>query len=160
MATNVKYYCMGFLADGTPSVRTFANTKDVEKENEKYIVELKQKVKEMSASELLATVEIITASDYDLYVNGDGTNTYVRDMETGKPKIYIPPEPTKEELQAQALSQLENEYNVQKEGLKKDLDTATLAGNTEAVQSIQKEFMEFNKAYEEAKNNILEEGVE
>ncbi len=159
MATNVKYYCMGFLADGTPSVRTFANTKDIEKENEKYIVELKQKVKEMSADEL-ATVEIISAKEYNLYVNGDGTNTYVRDMETGKPKIYIPPEPTKEELQAQALSQLENEYNVQKEGFKKDLDTATLAGNTEAVQSIQKEFMEFNKAYEEAKNNILEEGVE
>lgn len=159
MATNVKYYCMGFLADGTPSVRTFANTKDVEKENEKYIVELKQKVKEMSADEF-ATVEIIPAEEYNMYVNGDGTNTYVRDMETGKPKIYIPPEPTKEELQAQALSKLENEYNVQKEGFKKDLDTATLAGNTEAVQSIQKEFMEFNKAYEEAKNNILEEGVE
>lgn len=159
MATNVKYYCMGFLADGTPSVRTFANTKDVEKENEKYIVELKQKVKEMSADEL-DIVEIISAEKYNMYVNGDGTNTYVRDMETGKPKIYIPPEPTKEELQAQALSQLENEYNVQKEGFKKDLDTATLAGNTEAVQSIQKEFMEFNKAYEEAKNNILEEGVE
>ena len=159
MATNVKYYCMGFLADGTPSVRTFANTKDVEKENEKYIVELKQKVKEMSADEL-DIVEIISAEEYNMYVNGDGTNTYVRDMETGKPKIYIPPEPTKEELQAQALSQLENEYNVQKEGFKKDLDTATLAGNTEAVQSIQKEFMEFNKAYEEAKNNVLEEGVE
>lgn len=159
MATNVKYYCMGFLADGTPSVRTFANTKDVEKENEKYIVELKQKVKEMSADEL-DIVEIISAEEYNLYVNGDGTNTYVRDMETGKPKIYVAPEPTKEELQAQALSQLENEYNVQKEGFKKDLDTATLAGNTEAVQSIQKEFMEFNKVYKEAKNNILEEGVE
>lgn len=159
MATNVKYYCMAFLKDGTPSVRTFANTKDIEKNNEKYIVELKQKVKEMSADEF-ATVEIIPAEEYNMYVNGDGTNTYVRDMETGKPKIYIPPEPTKEELQAQALSKLENEYNVQKEGFKKDLDTATLAGNTEAVQSIQKEFMEFNKAYEEAKNNILEEGVE
>lgn len=159
MATNVKYYCMAFLKDGTPSVRTFANTKDIEKNNEKYIVELKQKVKEMSADEF-ATVEIIPAEEYNMYVNGDGTNTYVRDMETGKPKISIPPEPTKEELQAQALSQLENEYNVQKEGFKKDLDTATLAGNTEAVQSIQKEFMEFNKAYEEAKNNILEEGVE
>lgn len=159
MATNVKYYCMAFLKDGTPSVRTFANTKDIEKNNEKYIVELKQKVKEMSADEF-ATAEIIPAEEYNMYVNGDGTNTYVRDMETGKPKIYIPPEPTKEELQAQALSKLENEYNVQKEGFKKDLDTATLAGNTEAVQSIQKEFMEFNKAYEEAKNNILEEGVE
>ena len=159
MATNVKYYCMGFLADGTPSVRTFANTKDIEKDNKEYITELKQKVKKMTEEEL-SVVDIISASDYDLYVNGDGTNTYVRDMETGKPKIYVAPEPTKEELQAQALSQLENEYNVQKEGFKKDLDTATLAGNTEAVQSIQKEFMEFNKAYEEAKNNILEEGVE
>ena len=156
MATNVKYYCMAFLKDGTPSVRTFANTKDIEKNNEKYIAELKQKVKKMTEEELFV-VDIISASDYDLYVNGDGTNTYVRDMETGKPKIYIPPEPTKEELQAQALSKLENEYNIQKEGFKKDLDTANLAGNTEAVQSIQQEFMEFNKAYEEAKNEILKD---
>lgn len=147
---------MGFLADGTPSVRTFANTKDIEKNNKEYITELKQKVKKMTEEELFV-VDIISASDYDLYVNGDGKNIYVRDMETGKPKIYIPPEPTKEELQAQALSQLENEYNVQKEGFKKDLDTATLAGNTEAVQSIQQEFMEFNKAYEEAKNEILKD---
>lgn len=154
MATNVKYYCMAFLKDGTPSVRTFANTKDIEKNNEKYIVELKQKVKEMSADEF-ATVEIIPAEEYNMYVNGDGTNTYVRDMETGKPKIYIPPEPTKEEIQARALANLETEYNIQKEGFKKDLDTATLAGNMEAVQSIQAEFMEFNQAYEEAKQEIL-----
>ena len=154
MATNVKYYCMAFLKDGTPSVRTFANTKDIEKNNEKYIAELKQKVKEMSASEL-ATVEIISSEEYNMYVNGDGTNTYVRDMETGKPKIYIPPEPTKEEIQARALANLETEYNIQKEGFKKDLDTATLAGNMEAVQSIQAEFMEFNQAYEEAKQEIL-----
>ena len=158
MATNVKYYCMAFLKDGTPSVRTFASTKKIEENDEKYITELKQKVKEMSSDEL-ATVEIITAADYDLYVNGDG-NTYVRDMETGTPKVYVPPEPTKEELQAQALANLESEYNAQKEGFKKDLDTANLAGNTEAVQSIQQEFMEFNAAYEEAKNKIIEEGVE
>lgn len=107
--------------------------------------------------EELSVVDIISASDYDLYVNGDGTNTYVRDMETGKPKIYIPPEPTKEELQAQALANLESEYNAQKEGFKKDLDTANLAGNTEAIKSIQEEFMAFNKAYEEAKNEILKD---
>jgi len=156
MATNVKYYCMAFLKDGTPSVRTFANTKDIEKNNEKYIAELKQKVKKMTEEELFV-VDIISASDYDLYVNGDGTNTYVRDMETGKPKIYIPPEPTKEELQAQALANLESEYNAQKEGFKKDLDTANLAGNTEAIKSIQEEYMEFNAAYEEAKNEILKD---
>ena len=156
MATNVKYYCMGFLANGTPSVRTFASTKEIEKNDEKYITELKQKVKEMSNEEL-ATVEIITAADYDLYVNGDGTNIYVRDMETGTPKVYVPPEPTKEELQAQALANLESEYNAQKEEFKKDLDTANLAGNTEAIKSIQEEFMEFNAAYEEAKNEILKD---
>lgn len=156
MATNVKYYCMGFLADGTPSVRTFANTKDIEKNNTQYIDDLKQKVKKMSTDEL-ATVEIITAAEYDLYVNGDGENSYVRDMETGKPKIYIPPEPTKEEIQAKALASLDAEYNTQKEGFKKDLDTATLAGNTEAIQSIQEEFMKFNQAYEEAKQEILNE---
>ena len=159
MATNVKYYCMGFLADGTPSVRTFANTKDIEKNNEEYITELKEKVKNMTEEEL-STVEIISAADYDLYVNGDGRNTYVRNMETGKPKIYIQPEPTKEELQARALATLEVEYNAQKEGFKKDLDTANLAGNTEAIKSIQEEFMEFNAAYEEARNKIVEEGVE
>lgn len=155
MATNVKYYCMAFLKDGTPSVRTFASTKKIEENDEKYITELKQKVKEMSSDEL-ATVEIITAADYDLYVNGDG-NTYVRDMETGTPKVYVPPEPTKEELQAQALANLESEYNAQKEEFKKDLDTANLAGNTEAIKSIQEEFMEFNAAYEEAKNEILKD---
>ena len=155
MATNVKYYCMAFLKDGTPSVRTFASTKKIEENDEKYITELKQKVKEMSSDEL-ATVEIITAADYDLYVNGDG-NTYVRDMETGTPKVYVPPEPTKEKLQAQALANLESEYNAQKEEFKKDLDTANLAGNTEAIKSIQEEFMEFNAAYEEAKNEILKD---
>lgn len=156
MATNVKYYCMAFLKDGTPSVRTFANTKDIEKNNEKYIVELKQKVKEMSTDEF-ATVEIISAEEYNMYVNGDGTNIYVRDMETGKPKIYVAPDPTQEELQAQALANLESEYNAQKEGFKKDLDTANLAGNTEAIKSIQEEYMEFNAAYEEAKNEILKD---
>ena len=89
MATNVKYYCMGFLADGTPSVRTFASTKSIENKNEderdKYIIELKNKVKNMT-DDTLEAIEIILAADYDLYVNGDGTNTYVRDMETGTPK--------------------------------------------------------------------------
>ena len=155
MATNVKYYCMGFLKDGTPSVRTFADRNPIEKNDTKYINNLKSKVQTMASDVELASVEIITAEDYNLYVNGDGENSYVRDMETGKPKIYIPLEPTKEELQVQALSQLENEYNAQKEGFKQDLDTATLAGNTEAIQSIQQEFMEFNRAYEEAKQEIL-----
>ena len=160
MATNVKYYCMGFLADGTPSVRTFASTKSMENNDENYITDLKNKVMSMADNEEISIVDIINSEEYNLYVNGDGTNSYIRDMETGKPKIYIQPEPTKEELQARALAALEVEYNTQKEGFKKDLDTANLAGNTEAIKSIQEEFMEFNAAYEEARNKIVEEGVE
>ena len=45
-----------------------------------------------------------------------------------------------------------------KKDFKKDLDTANLAGNTEADYNLYKqEFMEFNAAYEEAKNEILKD---
>lgn len=102
----------------------------------------------------------IPLEEYNYYIGNmsNEDNNYAkfkRDNQTGKPVIYIPPEPTQEELQARALVALEVEYNAQKEGFKQDLDTATLAGNTEAIQSIQQEFMEFNQAYEVAKQEIL-----
>ena len=102
----------------------------------------------------------IPLEEYNYYIGNmsNEDNNYAkfkRDNQTGKPVIYIPPEPTQEELQARALAALEVEYNAQKEGFKQDLDTATLAGNTEAIQSIQQEFMEFNQAYEVAKQEIL-----
>lgn len=102
----------------------------------------------------------IPLEEYNYYIGNmsNKDNNYAkfkRDNQTGKPVIYIPPEPTQEELQAGALVALEVEYNAQKEGFKQDLDTATLAGNTEAIQSIQQEFMEFNQAYEVAKQEIL-----
>lgn len=155
MATNVKYYCMGFLADGTPSVRTFANTKDVEKENEKYIVELKQKVKEMSADEL-ATVEIISAEEYNLYVNGDGKNIYVRDMETGKPKIYVMPEPTQQEKQITEINAISNSVELQTKELKDAMIIALLNNDVELQEELKQEYQElmFNT------NNEMKEVVE
>lgn len=157
MATNVKYYCMGFLADGTPSVRTFANTKDVEKENEKYIVELKQKVKEMSASELLATVEIITASDYDLYVNGDGTNTYVRDMETGKPKIYVAPDPTQREKQIAEVNTISNSVELQTKELKDAMIIALLNNDVELQEELKQEYQELMSNTNNEMKEVVEE---
>lgn len=156
MATNVKYYCMGFLAEGTPSVRTFANTKDVEKENEKYIVELKQKVKEMSASEL-ATVEIITASDYDLYVNGDGTNTYIRDMETGKPKIYVMPEPTQQEKQIAEVNTISNSVELQTKELKDAMIIALLNNDIELQEELKQEYQELMSNTNNEMKEVVEE---
>ena len=157
MATNVKYYCMGFLADGTPSVRTFANTKDVEKENEKYIVELKQKVKEMSESELLATVEIITASDYDLYVNGDGKNIYVRDMETGKPKIYVMPEPTQQEKQIAEVNTISNSVELQTKELKDAMIIALLNNDIELQEELKQEYQELMSNANNEMKEVVEE---
>ena len=156
MATNVKYYCMGFLADGTPSVRTFANTKDIEKNNTQYIDDLKQKVKKMSTDEL-ATVDIISASDYDLYVNGDGTNTYVRDMETGKPKIYVMPEPTQQEKQIAEVNTISNSVELQTKELKDAMIIALLNNDIELQEELKQEYQELMSNTNNEMKEVVEE---
>jgi hypothetical protein len=156
MATNVKYYCMAFLKDGTPSVRTFANTKDIEKNNEKYIVELKQKVKEMSADEF-ATVEIIPAEEYNMYVNGDGTNTYVRDMETGKPKIYVMPEPTQQEKQIAEVNTISNSVELQTKELKDAMIIALLNNDIELQEELKQEYQELMSNANNEMKEVVEE---
>lgn len=155
MATNVKYYCMGFLTDGTPSVRTFASTKKIEENDEKYITELKQKVKEMSNEEL-ATVEIITAADYDLYVNGDG-NTYVRDMETGTPKVYVPPEPTKEEKQITEINAISGSVELQAKELKDAMIIALLNNDIELQEELKQEYQELMSNTNNEMKEVVEE---
>ena len=142
MATNVKYYAMGFLQDGTPSVRTFAKTKAIEKQDEEYISNLKVKVLEMADDVELATVEIITAEDYNLYVNGDGKEeySYIRDMETGKPKKYIPPEPTKEEQQISNINSITANSNIEVSKLKDAMILALLSNDTERQEELRQEY--------------------
>lgn len=156
MATNVKYYCMGFLIDGTPSVRTFANTKDIEKNNKEYITELKQKVKKMTEEELFV-VDIISASDYDLYVNGDGTNTYVRDMETGKPKIYVMPEPTQQEKQIAEVNTISNSVELQTKELKDAMIIALLNNDIELQEELKQEYQELMSNTNNEMKEVVEE---
>lgn len=156
MATNVKYYCMGFLIDGTPSVRTFANTKDIEKNNKEYITELKQKVKKMTEEEL-SVVDIISASDYDLYVNGYGTNTYVRDMETGKPKIYVMPEPTQQEKQIAEVNTISNSVELQTKELKDAMIIALLNNDIEIQEELKQEYQELMSNANNEMKEVVEE---
>lgn len=156
MATNVKYYCMGFLIDGTPSVRTFANTKDIEKNNKEYITELKQKVKKMTEEEL-SVVDIISASDYDLYVNGDGTNTYVRDMEIGKPKIYVMPEPTQQEKQIAEVNTISNSVELQTKELKDAMIIALLNNDIELQEELKQEYQELMSNTNNEMKEVVEE---
>lgn len=156
MATNVKYYCMGFLIDGTPSVRTFANTKDIEKNNKEYITELKQKVKKMTEEELFV-VDIISASDYDLYVNGDGKNIYVRDMETGKPKIYVMPEPTQQEKQITEINTISNSVELQTKELKDAMIIALLNNDVELQEELKQEYQELMSNTNNEMKEVVEE---
>jgi hypothetical protein len=155
MATNVKYYCMGFLIDGTPSVRTFANTKDIEKNNKEYITELKQKVKKMTEEELFV-VDIISASDYDLYVNGDGKNIYVRDMETGKPKIYVMPEPTQQEKQIAEVNTISNSVELQTKELKDAMIIALLNDDVELQEELKQEYKNLMTNSSEHMQGVIE----
>nr|UWG01683.1 MAG: hypothetical protein [Bacteriophage sp.] len=156
MATNVKYYCMGFLADGTPSVRTFASTKKIEENDEKYITELKQKVKKMTEEELFV-VDIISASDYDLYVNGDGKNIYVRDMETGKPKIYVMPEPTQQEKQIAEVNTISNSVELQTKELKDAMIIALLNNDIELQEELKQEYQELMSNANNEMKEVVEE---
>lgn len=155
MATNVKYYCMGFLIDGTPFVRTFANTKDIEKNNKEYITELKQKVKKMTEEELFV-VDIISASDYDLYVNGDGKNIYVRDMETGKPKIYVMPEPTQQEKQIAEVNTISNSVELQTKELKDAMIIALLNDDVELQEELKQEYKNLMTNSSEHMQGVIE----
>lgn len=146
----------GFLIDGTPSVRTFANTKDIEKNNKEYITELKQKVKKMTEEEL-SVVDIISASDYDLYVNGDGTNTYVRDMETGKPKIYVMPEPTQQEKQIAEVNTISNSVELQTKELKDAMIIALLNNDIELQEELKQEYQELMSNTNNEMKEVVEE---
>lgn len=156
MATNVNFYCMAFLKDGTPSVRTFANTKPIKQADQEYINKIKEQVTKMcSDAENLGSVEIITADEYDLYVNGDGTNTYIRDMNTGKPKIYIPPEPTEEEKQLSEVSNISTDTKVQADALKEAMLTALLNGDTELQEELKEEYKNLMNSSSEQMKGVI-----
>lgn len=156
MATNVKYYCMAFLKDGTPSVRTFASTKSVENSDENYITDLKNKVMSMANDEEVSIIDIINSEEYNLYVNGDGTNIYVRDMETGTPKVYVPPEPTQQEKQITKINTISGSVELQAKELKDAMIIALLNNDIELQEELKQEYQELMSNT----NNEMKEAVE
>ena len=157
MATNVKYYCMAFLKDGTPSVRTFASTKSVENNDEKYITDLKNKVMSMANNEEISIVDIINSEEYNLYINGDGTNTYIRDMETGTPKVYIPPEPTQEEKQITKIYTISGSVEIQAKELKDAMIIALLNNDVELQEELKQEYQELMSNTNNEMKEVVEE---
>lgn len=101
--TNVDYYVAGFDADGKRVGSLICDFDPGKNKNTGKIASLKEKAKDLF--EDAAVVDVISAADYNQYLTGE----YVRGAD-GKPTAYIAPEPTPEELQAQALAALDAEY--------------------------------------------------
>ena len=123
-ATNVDYYCAGFDDDGKRVGSVICDFNPTKDKNTERVQKLLEEGKKLFSD--AAVVEIITAEDYDKYLSGE----YVRGND-GKPIPYVAPEPTPEELQAQALAALDAEYQAKFDELDEQIVKAAALKNTE-----------------------------
>lgn len=101
--TNVDYYVSGFDTAGKRVGSIICDFDPNKDENAEKLAALKEKGKTLFTD--AAVVDVVSASDYNQYLTGE----YVRGVD-GQPTAYVAPEPTPEELQAQALAELDAEY--------------------------------------------------
>lgn len=144
--TNVDYYCAAFDADGKRIYSTICEFDPTKDKNEDKVQTLKDKAKETVSD--ATVIEIITADDFNAYLDGK-----VRGLD-GKPTEYIAPEPTAEEKAAAEKASLAAEYESNKADMLAALQAAQLAGNTDAVSSIQADYKEMTAAYKEAVEGV------
>lgn len=118
--TNVDYYCAAFDADGKriySAICDFDPTKD---KNTDKVQALKDKAKETVSD--AAVIEIITAEDFNAYLDGK-----VRGSD-GKPTDYIPPEPTEIEKKTATINTIKAKYNSQLDAMVTARVKATMLG--------------------------------
>lgn len=96
----------------------------------------------------------VDASDYaNLLGNNSDHAEYCRQSD-GAFAPYVAPEPTAEEKASALKSELASEYESNKAEMLTALQSAQLAGNTDAVTSIQKDYQDMTAAYKEAVEGV------
>jgi len=96
----------------------------------------------------------VDASDYaNLLGNNSDHAEYCRQSD-GTFAPYVAPEPTAEEKVAAQKAELASEYESSKAEMLTALQAAQLAGNTDAVTSIQKDYQDMTAAYKEAVEGV------
>lgn len=103
--TNVDYYCAAFDADGKRIYSAICDFDPAKAKNTDKVQALKDKAKEAMPD--ATVIEIITANDFNAYLNGK-----VRGSD-GKPTDYIPPEPTETEKKTATINAIKAKYNSQ-----------------------------------------------
>lgn len=144
--TNVDYYCAAFDADGKRIYSAICDFDPAKEKNADKVQALKDKAKEAVPD--ATVIEIITADDFNAYLCGK-----VRGSD-GKPTEYVAPEPTAEEKAAAEKASLAAEYASNKADMLTALQAAQLAGNTDAVASIQADYKEMTEAYKDAVEGV------
>lgn len=140
-STNVDFYAAGFDKSGHRVATKICDYDPAKSKHADKIAALLDDIKATSSDVVVA--EIISADDFYLYTN----ENYVRDMATGKPVLYVPPEPTDEEKTASAASVIAAKYDPQIADLKDSMVTAVLTGDDELQAEIKAEYMELVAAY-------------
>ena len=140
-STNVDFYAAGFDKSGHRVATKICDYDPAKSKHADKIAALLDDIKATSSDVVVA--EIISADDFYLYTN----ENYVRDMATGKPVPYVPPEPTDEEKTASAASVIAAKYDPQITDLKDSMVTAVLTGDDELQAEIKAEYMELVAAY-------------
>lgn len=96
----------------------------------------------------------VDASDYaNLLGNNSDHAEYCRQSD-GTFAPYVAPEPTAEEKAAAQKAELASDYESNKAEMLTALQAAQLAGNTDAVTSIQKDYQDMTAAYKEAVEGV------
>lgn len=144
--TNVDYYAAGFDSDGKRIVSKIVDFDPTKDKNADKVAAAIANVK--TTVDGVAVAEIISAEDFVAYLNGK-----VRGSD-GKPIDYVAPEPTAEEKAAAEKVSLAAEYASNKTDMLSALQAAQLAGNTDAVASIQADYKEMTEAYKTAVEGV------
>jgi hypothetical protein len=118
--TNVDYYCAAFDADGKRIYSAICDFDPAKAKNTDKVQALKDKAKETVSD--AAVIEIITADDFNAYLNGK-----VRGSD-GNPTDYIPPEPTETEKKTAKINAIKAKYNEQLDAMVTARVKATMLG--------------------------------
>ena len=145
----MKDYLIKFEADGRRGT-TYAEGVHYYVDDDGTITNGSINVKEL----LGAGYTFVDVDEYSkLLGNGSDRKEYCRTAD-GTYIPYVPPEPTPEEKAAKEKADLKAEYESNKEAMLGALQAATLAGNAEAISSIQQDYKDMTIAYKDAVEGV------
>lgn len=144
---NTQHYVAGFNESGRRVVTILCEYDPTDPSSESLLQADKEKAAKLASD--AKVIELIDQATFEQYMSN-----CVRDMQTGKPIPYVAPEPTAEEKAAAEKAKLASEYEANKSEMLNALQSATLAGNADAVASIQQDYKDMTAAYKEAVEGV------